>query len=162
VIEQVHEIDVLRERGGLLRELQQYTLQLPVDRFDCIGHETDEAVGLFFGLGKGSGLVERWILQKIEAPFGRGHVRDFLIVSLVIATALQLAVFSRAPALTRTTGRWRIPDGRPVIGRLPDVCQLSETYNKAVSRFSGCRGQARAVEDEACLSGEVDRVAGQR
>ena len=70
MVEQIHQIDVAFQIGGLLRELQIHTLRLKVFGLIYIGNEPNKTERLLFGFGEGCGLVERWILEQFDTALG--------------------------------------------------------------------------------------------
>ena len=59
VVEQIDQVDVAIEVGGLVAELHHDAAQLQVLGLGDVGHQADEAERLLFRLGEGGRLVER-------------------------------------------------------------------------------------------------------
>ena len=74
VLEQIDQIDVTLEVGGLGAELHPHPVQLDVHALGDVGRQADDAARLLFRFGESGGLVERRIVEKVYAALGRSAV----------------------------------------------------------------------------------------
>ena len=74
VVEQIDQIDVTLEVGGLGAELHPHPVQLDVHALGDVGRQADDAARLLFRFGESGGLVERRIVEKVYAALGRSAV----------------------------------------------------------------------------------------
>ena len=70
VVEQIDQVDVAFQIGGLLRELQIHALQLEFLGLRYVRNEPNKTECLLFGLGEGGRLVERWIVKQFDSALG--------------------------------------------------------------------------------------------
>src|SRR6202021_2545571 len=78
VVEQIDQVYVAFQIGGFLRELQIHALQLDFVGLRYVGNEPNKTECLFFGLGEGGRLVERWIVEQFDSVLGSASHFDYL------------------------------------------------------------------------------------
>ena len=80
VVQQVDQVDVAVQVGGLVPELLQDAAELEVLRLGRVRDQPHQAEGLALRLGVGGGLVEHGIVQEVDAALAVADAASALLL----------------------------------------------------------------------------------